>query len=144
MLRYICVTKCLKNMAKRLLFLFLIAASFMICKAADDGLDQLQGSYNLVQIEMNVGIIDPTETQKGHSYAPIRRPTIGMLGNTLYLYGQFQGLTLQLLDGDAEVYSTMVEPNADEVELPGGMQGAYELRLCDGRFVYSCEIELTE
>ena len=59
MLRYICVTKCLKNMAKRLLFLFLIAASFMICKAADDGLDQLQGSYNLVQIEMNVGIIGP-------------------------------------------------------------------------------------
>ena len=144
MLRYICVTKCLKNMAKRLLFLFLIAASFMICKAADDGLDELQGLYNLVQIEMNVGIIDPSGTRHGHSYAPIRRPTIGILGNTLYLYGQFQGLTLQLLDGDAEVYSTMVEPNADEVELPGGMQGAYELRLCDGRFVYSCEIELTE
>ena len=131
-------------MAKRLLFLFLMAASFTICKAADDGLDEFQGSYNPVQIEMNVGIIDPTETQKGSSYAPIRRPTIGMLGNTLYLYGQFQGLTLQLLDGDAEVYSTVVEPNADEVELPCGMLGVYELRLCDGRFIYSCEIELTE
>lgn len=121
-----------------------MAASLTICKAADGGQDEFHGSYDLVQIEMNVGIIDPTETQKGHSYAPIRRPTIGMLGNTLYLYGQFQGITLQLLDGDAEVYSTMVEPNADEVELPGGMQGAYELRLCDGRFIYSCEIELTE
>ena len=121
-----------------------MAASITICKAAEEGLDELQGSYNLVQIEMNVGIIDPTETQKGHSYAPIRRPTIGMLGNTLYLYGQFQGLTLRLLDGGAEVYSTMVEPNANEVELPCGMPGAYELRLCDGRFIYSCEIELTE
>ena len=67
-----------------------------------------------------------------------------MLGNTLYLYGQFQGLTLQLLDGDAEVYSIAVEPNADEVELPGGMPGVYELRLSDGRFIYSCEIELTD
>ena len=67
-----------------------------------------------------------------------------MLGNTLYLYGQFQGLTLRLLGGGAEVYTTMVEPNANEVELPDGMQGTYELRLCDGRFVYSCEIELTE
>ena len=131
-------------MAKRLLLLFLMAASITICKAGDGGQDEFQGSFNSVQIEMSVSIINPSGTRHGSSYAPIRRPTIGILGNTLYLYGQFQGLTLQLLDGDAEVYSTMVEPNADEVELPGGMHGAYELCLCDGRFIYSCEIELTE
>lgn len=101
---------------------------------------------NVTELQLNVTKDDFENNNPGNmpSRSPIRRLTIGILGNTLYLYGQFQGLTLQLLDGDAEVYSTMVEPNADEVELPGGMQGAYELRLCDGRFVYSCEIELTE
>ena len=144
MLGYICATKCLRNMAKRLLFLFLMAASVTMCKAADGEQDEYQGSFNPLQIEMSVSIINPSGTHKGSSYAPIRRPTIGMLGNTLYLYGQFQGLTLQLLDGGAEVYSTVVEPNVDEVELPCGMPGTYELRLCDGRFIYSCKIELTE
>ena len=101
---------------------------------------------NVTELQLNVTKDDFENNNPGNmpSRSPIRRLTIGILGNTLYLYGQFQGLTLQLLDGDAEVYSTMVEPNADEVELPGGMQGAYELRLCDGRFIYSCKIELTE
>ena len=101
---------------------------------------------NVTELQLNVTKDDYENNAPGNlpSRAPIRRPTIGILGNTLYLYGQFQGLTLQLLDGDAEVYSTVVEPNANEVELPCGMQGAYELRLCDGRFIYSCEIELID
>lgn len=101
---------------------------------------------NVTELQLNVAKDGYENKGYGNipSRAPIRRPIIGMLGNTLYLYGQFQGLTLQLLDDDAEVYSTGVEPNADEVELPGGMQGVYELRLCDGRFIYSCEIELID
>lgn len=101
---------------------------------------------NVTELQLNVTKDDFENNNPGNmpSRSPIRRLTIGILGNTLYLYGQFQGLTLRLLDGGAEVYSTMVEPNANEVELPCGMPGAYELRLCDGRFIYSCEIELTE
>ena len=101
---------------------------------------------NVTELQLNVTKDDFENNNPGNmpSRSPIRRLTIGMLGNTLYLYGQFQGLTLRLLGGGAEVYTTMVEPNANEVELPCGMPGTYELRLCDGRFIYSCEIELTE
>ena len=40
------------------------------------------------------------------------------------------------------VYSTIVEANANEVTLPDDMPGIYELRLNNGRFIYSCEIEI--
>lgn len=125
---------------------FLLILSIMAIVSAKASAQDVFYPDNVTELQMNVTKDDYENTDSGNipSRAPIRRPTIGMLGNTLYLYGQFQELTLQLLDGDAEVYSTMVEPNADEVELPGGMPGVYELRLCDGRFIYSCEIELTE
>ena len=85
----------------------------------------------------NQATIKATEIKR----APMKAPTIGFDGRTLYLYGQFGGLTLELADNGAAVYSTVVEPNANEVALPD-MPGTYELRLCDGRFVYSCELEI--
>lgn len=127
---------------KRFLLILLILAIVLAKASAVD----VFYPDNATWLQLNVTKNDVDNKYNGNmpSRAPIRHPTIGMLGNTLYLYGQFQGLTLQLLDGDAEVYSIAVEPNADEVELPGGMPGVYELRLSDGRFIYSCEIELTD
>ena len=75
------------------------------------------------------------------SRAPMKTPTIGFDGQNLYLYCQFGELTLELLDNGTTIYSTAVQANADEVALPC-MPVTYELRLCDGRFIYSCEIEL--
>ena len=75
------------------------------------------------------------------SRAPIKAPTIGFDGQCLYLYCQFGELTLELLDNGATVYSTAVQANVDEVALPC-MPGTYELRLCDGRYVYSCELDI--
>ena len=75
------------------------------------------------------------------SRAPIKAPTIGFDGQCLYLYYQFGELTLELLDNGATVYSTAVQANVDEVALPC-MPGTYELRLCDGRYVYSCELDI--
>lgn len=90
--------------------------------------------------------IDPTEPGSADasnvpSRAPMKAPTIGFDDHTLYLYGQFGGLTLELVDNGTTVYSTVVEPNANEVALPD-IPGTYELRLCDDRFVYSCEIDI--
>lgn len=99
------------------------------------------GIANYVTIELRCEYINPTIKATEIKRAPMKAPTIGFDGRTLYLYGQFGGLTLELADNGAAVYSTVVEPNANEVTLPD-MPGTYELRLCDGRFVYSCAIEI--
>ncbi len=71
----------------------------------------------------------------------MQAPTIGFDGRRLYLYGQFSGLTLELLDNGVIVYSAPVEAYANEVVLPD-MPGTYELQLCDDKYIYSCEIEI--
>lgn len=100
----------------------------------------------ITQIQMYVYKVAYEEKDKINngnipSFAPIKVPTIGFDGRSLYLYGQFNGLTLKLLDSGAIVYSAPVEAYANEVVLPD-MPGTYELQLCDGRYIYSCEIEI--
>lgn len=104
----------------------------------------IYGDRVITQIQMYVYKVAYGEKDKINdgnviSRAPMKAPTIGFDGRTLYLYGQFGGLTLELADNGAAVYSTVVEPNANEVTLPD-MPGTYELRLCDGRYVYLCEL----
>lgn len=100
---------------------------------------------NLEYLQLQVVLKNADNPLKGNlpSKAPMRKPTIGIDGNALYLYGQFSGLTLELVDDDTTVYSTIVEANANVVTLPD-MPGMYELRLSDGRFIYSCEIEIID
>ena len=99
---------------------------------------------NMEYLQLQVISENTGDPGKGNnpSFAPIRKPTIGISGNTLYLYGQFSEITLELVENDVTVYSTIVEPNANVVTLPDGMPGLYELRLLNGRFVYSCEIKI--
>lgn len=80
-------------------------------------------------------------TGNGPSLAPKKAPTIGQKDDVIYLYGQFGGLTLDLLSGGTQVYSALVPAGADEIVLPDDLSGIYELQLNDGSFVYSCEVE---
>ena len=99
---------------------------------------------NMEYLQLQVTSENTDDPNKGNhpSFAPIRKPTIGISGNTLYLYGQFSEITLELVENDVTVYSIIVEANANEVTLPDDMPGIYELRLNNGRFIYSCEIEI--
>lgn len=99
---------------------------------------------NMEYLQLQVTSKEDIDTKSSNipSFAPIRKPTIGISGNTLYLYGQFSEITLELVENDVTVYSTIVEANANEVTLPDDMPGIYELRLNNGRFIYSCEIEI--
>ena len=129
-------------MKKSLLILLLCAASTFTGNA----LSTKDGFYetniaNYITIELQCEYIKPTKVKNGASRSPMQAPTIGFDGRRLYLYGQFSGLTLELLDNGVIVYSAPVEANADEVALPC-MPGTYELRLCDGRYVYTCELEI--
>lgn len=99
---------------------------------------------NMEYLQLQVtskGDID-TKSSNIPSFAPIRKPTIGISGNTLYLYGQFSEITLELVENDVTVYSIIAEANTNAVTLPDGMPGIYELRLNNGRYIYYCEIEI--
>ncbi len=99
---------------------------------------------NMEYLQLQVATENTDDPYKGNnpSFAPIRKPTIGISGNTLYLYGQFSGVTLELIENGVTVYSTIVEANTNAVTLPDGMPGIYELRLNNGRYIYYCEIEI--
>ena len=101
---------------------------------------------NMEYLQLQVMSEGNIKTNDGNipSKAPIRKPTIGISGNTIYLYGQFSGVTLELIENGVTVYSTIVEANTNAVTLPDGMPGIYELQLNNGRFIYYCEIELVD
>lgn len=128
-------------MKKSLLILLLCAASTFTGNA----LSTKDGFYetniaNYITIELQCEYIKPTKVKNGVSRSPMQAPTIGFDGRRLYLYGQFSGLTLELLDNGVIVYSAPVEAYANEVVLPD-MPGTYELQLCDDMYIYSCELE---
>lgn len=100
------------------------------------------GNMEYLQMQVILECTDDPHKGNNPSKAPIRKPTIGISGNILYLYGQFNVVTLELLENDVTVYSTIVEANANTVTLPDDMPGIYELRLNNGRFIYYCEIEI--
>ena len=131
-------------MKKSLLILLLCAASTFTGNA----LSTKDGFYetniaNYITIELQCRHIGSHEAHAGISRSPMQAPTIGFDGRRLYLYGQFSGLTLELLDNGVIVYSAPVEAYANEVVLPD-MPGTYELQLCDDKYIYSCEIVLDE
>ena len=125
------------------IFTLLLTLAFYTGKANSIGNEIWNTTFtNCIQLTMNVRAIDPTGTYNGHQYSPIKRPTIGFDGHTLYLYGQFRGLTLLLVDEGGVAYATSVAANANQVELPYGMTGTYELQMDDGTYLYTCEIEM--
>ena len=129
-------------MKKSLLILLLCAASTFTGNA----LSTKDGFYetniaNYITIELQCRHIEPSCNSSEVKRSPMRAPTIGFDGRRLYLYGQFSGLTLELLDNGVIVYSAPVEAYANEVVLPD-MSGTYELQLCDDKYIYSCEVEI--
>lgn len=129
-------------MKKSLLILLLCVVSTLTGNA----LSTKDGFYetniaNYITIELQCEKIKQDKIHEGISRSPMQAPTIGFDGRRLYLYGQFSGLTLELLDNGATVYSAPVEAYANEVVLPD-MPGTYELQLCDDKYIYSCEVEI--
>lgn len=125
----------------------LLSVSFLILSFTASNACQVNATWqlelpNYINLELRILAIPPEGTINEPRRAPIRRPTIGYDGNTLYLYGQFGDLTLQLLNNGAEEYTTVVPAGANEVALPNYTPGIYELQMNDGRYIYTCEIEI--
>lgn len=125
-------------MKKLLFILFMFAVTGNV-----SGQNIIPQYIETLQMQVKACDIDKTIGRTNiPSRVPKKSPTIGYAGHTLYLYGQFEGLTLELVDNGTVVYSTVLQAQADEVTLPDYMSGMYELQLNDGRYLYSCEIDL--
>lgn len=99
------------------------------------------GEYLLLQIKYGNDVKDG-QIGNSQSRTPMKLPTIGFYGKTLYLYGQFNDVTLKLLNNGTVEFSTAIPANANEVTLPDCTSGTYELQLYDGQFIYYCELEI--
>ena len=97
--------------------------------------------YLLLQIKDGNDVKDG-QIGNSQSRTPMKLPTIGFDGMTLYLYGQFNDVTLKLLNNGTVEFSTAIPANANEVALPDCTPGTYELQLYDGQFIYYCELEI--
>ena len=129
-------------MKKALLSVLFLILSFTASNACQVNATWQLELPNYINLELRILAIPPEGTINEPRRAPIRRPTIGYDGNTLYLYGQFGDLTLQLLNNGVEEYTTVVPAGANEVALPNYKPGIYELQMNDGRYIYTCEIEI--
>lgn len=129
-------------MKKALLSVLFLILSFTASNACQVNATWQLELPNYINLELRILAIPPEGTINEPRRAPIRRPTIGYDGNTLYLYGQFGDLTLQLLNNGAEEYTTVIPAGANEVALPNYKPGIYELQMNDGRYIYTCEIEI--
>ena len=84
-------------MKKALLSVLFLILSFTASNACQVNATWQLELPNYINLELRILAIPPEGTINEPRRAPIRRPTIGYDGNTLYLYGQFGDLTLQLL-----------------------------------------------
>lgn len=128
-----------------ILLFFLTFATSFANRTSGMGMVYERETYNLTYfIQMNVykNNTDKDNTGSNPSRTPIKPPVIGLYGKTLYLYGQFNDVTLKLLNNGTVEFSTAIPANANEVTLPDCTSGTYELQLNDGQYIYYCELEI--
>ena len=115
-------------MVKKYLFLFILIVGFSV---------QAQGSQQGNEIDLAVGIIDPTNPNGESPRGPVLPPSVSIDGHTLYTqYVPFDA-TLQILDSSgAVVYSAFVPAFTHSVILPASLTGDYVIQLIEGYWYF--------
>ena len=100
------------------------------------------------QIEFQVTFDTPTSQIGGTHKAPPRVPqnqipVVFLNGHTLQFTTPCDGTTLQLLDEEGfVVYAVTIPTGATAVQLPGDLEGEYELQIIRGKYCFHGWIEL--
>ncbi len=102
------------------------------------------GEFHFIgtQLPLTSSKVDESSLGNQMPRSPMQPLTISIEGNTLYLYGQFADVTLQLVDEDGIVYTDNVIAGAYMTMLPSELSGSYELLLNDGVYLHTCTLEL--
>lgn len=98
---------------------------------------------NYDEIPLEVSIFDPTNCGGPIRRAPIRIPSIGINGNTLYFFTPCDGCTLFLYNEEGEIaYSMIIPENSTTVTLPSFLFGEYEILIRRGNYCFRGIIDL--
>ena len=88
-------------------------------------------------IDLEVGITDPTENHEPFEKGPVLVPSIGIEGYTLFFNTACDGCTLRLLDeNDAVVYSTVIPTGTTSLVLPSYLSGEYEIQIIQSNIYF--------
>lgn len=95
------------------------------------------------QVDLQVKIIDPTDTKSHIGRTPIMIPNLSIDGYNLLFETPFDGCILQLVNEEGDVeYSIVIPADTTSLTLPSYLSGEYELQIIRGQFCFYGNIEL--
>ena len=111
-----------------------------------------QAGYAQTGNEIEEGeVVDLTAIYKDHNgtlgprppKGPVQVPYVTLDDHTLYIWSQYSGYTLTLLDSNDTVdYQSYVAPGVQYDVLPATLSGSYTLILSDDTYLYTGVIDL--
>lgn len=94
------------------------------------------------QIDLSVRIFNPGETKGSKPKTSVRKPTVYIEDNVLYLEGIANEYVLQLQNGEGVAYEMSVPAGTQEIYLPEDLTGSYELLLIFVEYSFVGEVTL--
>lgn len=92
------------------------------------------GEFHFIGTQLQLTSTKVDEASLGNQVprSPMQPLTISIDGNVIYLYGQFEAVTLKLVGAEGVVYTDEIVAGAYETCIPSDLSGSYELQLNDG------------
>lgn len=102
------------------------------------------GEFHFIgtQLELTSTKVDEASLGNQVPRSPMQPLTISIDGNVIYLYGQFEAVTLKLVGAEGVVYTDEIVAGAYETCIPSDLSGSYELQLNDGVYLHTCILDL--
>jgi len=88
------------------------------------------------QVELQMGIIDDVPLTPGNGKAPMRKPTIYQECYTLTLPSSHPEYTINIIQGEDVVFSTIIPEGVVTYELPAYLTGDYTIQFVSGNFCF--------
>ena len=89
------------------------------------------------EIDLEVGIVDPTEEYEPVEKGPVLVPSVSIDDHTLYFITPCDGCTLCLVDeDDVVVYSTVIPTGTTSLNLPSYLSGEFEIQVIQGNIYF--------
>lgn len=119
---------------------FCILTSLFAVKAIAAETDDFH--YIGIELPLTTSKVDESSVGNHVPRVPAKQLSISIDGTNLYLYGQFNDITLSLIGDDGAEYTENLSAGAYVVSLPSYLSGIYELQLDDGVYLYTCTLNL--
>lgn len=124
----------------RAFLVFCIFISLFAVKATAVEPDEFH--YIGMELPLTTSKVDESSVGNHVPRVPAKQLSISIDVTSLYLYGQFNYITLSLIGDGGVEYTENLSAGAYVVSLPSYLSGMYELQLNDGVYLYTCTLNL--